>query len=213
MPGSDRDENGCIGSAGYIWCPELQECVQPWDQDCPVEGTKFEGPATIQCSADMRCSASDACLIDMGQYFVTGPYMTGVNGTLNLPEGCTANCTGCSEPQDEPLIGGETDEHGCLPSAGQVWCVSKNQCISATEECPVNGETFEGPTSIQCQEGACSVNKDCKIDMGTFTIGGPYLNGLTGTFSLPNGCTADCTGCQEANDGSGGRRLRGSTSN
>ena len=28
--GADRDAHGCIGSAGYVWSPLLQTCVQPW---------------------------------------------------------------------------------------------------------------------------------------------------------------------------------------
>jgi len=29
--GDDRDEHGCIGSAGYQWCAKLAECVRPWE--------------------------------------------------------------------------------------------------------------------------------------------------------------------------------------
>ena len=29
--GSDRDEHGCIGSAGYIWCALTGECERPWE--------------------------------------------------------------------------------------------------------------------------------------------------------------------------------------
>ena len=32
--GGDRDEHGCIPSAGYIWCEELQECIRPWETPC-----------------------------------------------------------------------------------------------------------------------------------------------------------------------------------
>lgn len=28
--GGDRDEHGCIPSAGYICCEALNECVRPW---------------------------------------------------------------------------------------------------------------------------------------------------------------------------------------
>lgn len=35
--GGDRDEHGCIPSAGYIWCEELQECVRPWETPCDSE--------------------------------------------------------------------------------------------------------------------------------------------------------------------------------
>ena len=29
--GSDRDEHGCITSAGYRWCATENECVRPWE--------------------------------------------------------------------------------------------------------------------------------------------------------------------------------------
>ncbi|MCL6417726.1 serine protease [Aestuariirhabdus sp. Z084] len=31
MPGSDRDEQGCIGSAGYLWCERTGRCERPWE--------------------------------------------------------------------------------------------------------------------------------------------------------------------------------------
>ncbi len=35
MVGGDRDEHGCIGSAGYIWCEEKQKCLRAWEEACP----------------------------------------------------------------------------------------------------------------------------------------------------------------------------------
>jgi predicted amidohydrolase YtcJ len=29
--GGDRDDNGCISSAGYRWCAQLEQCVRPWE--------------------------------------------------------------------------------------------------------------------------------------------------------------------------------------
>ncbi len=29
--GGDRDEHGCIGSAGYQWCESIGQCVRPWE--------------------------------------------------------------------------------------------------------------------------------------------------------------------------------------
>lgn len=29
--GSDSDEYGCIGSAGYSWCERTQQCERPWE--------------------------------------------------------------------------------------------------------------------------------------------------------------------------------------
>jgi len=30
-PGADRDEHGCIRSAGYSWCDKEGKCVRPWE--------------------------------------------------------------------------------------------------------------------------------------------------------------------------------------
>lgn len=31
LVGSDNDEHGCIGSAGYQWCAKLEQCARPWE--------------------------------------------------------------------------------------------------------------------------------------------------------------------------------------
>lgn len=31
MVGNDKDEHGCIGSAGYAWCARENACVHPWE--------------------------------------------------------------------------------------------------------------------------------------------------------------------------------------
>jgi hypothetical protein len=35
--GSDRDEHGCIGSAGYTWCPKKNKCLREWEESCSVD--------------------------------------------------------------------------------------------------------------------------------------------------------------------------------
>lgn len=34
--GGDRDEHGCIGSAGYMWCETSGKCVRPWEESCEI---------------------------------------------------------------------------------------------------------------------------------------------------------------------------------
>lgn len=34
MVGGDRDEHGCIGSAGYTWCEAKQKCLRLWEEPC-----------------------------------------------------------------------------------------------------------------------------------------------------------------------------------
>lgn len=37
--GSDRDEHGCIPSAGYRWCAHTAQCERPWEL---AKAKKFE---------------------------------------------------------------------------------------------------------------------------------------------------------------------------
>jgi hypothetical protein len=39
MPGSDKDEHGCIGSAGYTWCEPKQTCLREWEEPCTAAAT------------------------------------------------------------------------------------------------------------------------------------------------------------------------------
>ncbi|MEI6611082.1 MAG: hypothetical protein WCO53_15255 [Deltaproteobacteria bacterium] len=32
--GGDRDEHGCIGSAGYSWCESKKKCLRIWEESC-----------------------------------------------------------------------------------------------------------------------------------------------------------------------------------
>jgi hypothetical protein len=32
--GGDRDEHGCIGSAGYSWCAVKNKCLRTWEENC-----------------------------------------------------------------------------------------------------------------------------------------------------------------------------------
>lgn len=34
MVGGDRDEHGCIGSAGYSWCQTKSKCLRVWEESC-----------------------------------------------------------------------------------------------------------------------------------------------------------------------------------
>lgn len=38
MPGSDKDEHGCIGSAGYTWSELKQDCIRPFEIGLKLSG-------------------------------------------------------------------------------------------------------------------------------------------------------------------------------
>jgi hypothetical protein len=52
MVGNDTDEHGCIPSAGYVWCEELQECIRPWETNCT------ESPMVGNDSDEHGCKGS-----------------------------------------------------------------------------------------------------------------------------------------------------------
>lgn len=42
--GGDVDEYGCKPSAGYSWCPSLDDCVRVWETLCPEYEEFYKGP-------------------------------------------------------------------------------------------------------------------------------------------------------------------------
>jgi membrane-bound inhibitor of C-type lysozyme len=44
---------------------------------------------------------------------------------------------GCTAADAPPRLGGDRDKHGCIGSAGYVWCEGKQKCLRIWEEpCP-----------------------------------------------------------------------------
>merc|ERR550534_244437 len=48
MLGGNRDENGCLGSAGYTWCEKQGNCVRSWE---------LEGEWDDECVSESRSSS------------------------------------------------------------------------------------------------------------------------------------------------------------
>jgi len=47
MPGGDADAHGCIGSAGYVWCPVKSKCLRLFEENCT--GSSLEPQAREFC--------------------------------------------------------------------------------------------------------------------------------------------------------------------
>jgi hypothetical protein len=64
MPGSDRDEHGCIGSAGYTWCEEKQKCLRIWEEACgeQIVGGDKDAHGCIGSAGYTWCEAKQKCL-------------------------------------------------------------------------------------------------------------------------------------------------------
>lgn len=46
LVGNDKDEHGCIGSAGYSWCQAKQKCLRVWEEPCDETATIIEAMKT-----------------------------------------------------------------------------------------------------------------------------------------------------------------------
>ncbi len=49
--GGDKDEHGCIGSAGYSWCPSTQKCQRMWEEYCEEFKENFRVVDFESCAA------------------------------------------------------------------------------------------------------------------------------------------------------------------
>lgn len=41
--GGQRDEHGCLGPAGYTWCPSQEKCLRVWEEYCEDYPDQFRG--------------------------------------------------------------------------------------------------------------------------------------------------------------------------
>lgn len=49
--GGDRDEHGCIGTAGYQWCPSTDKCQRMWEEYCDEFKEQFRVTDFKSCVA------------------------------------------------------------------------------------------------------------------------------------------------------------------
>ncbi len=86
--GGDRDEHGCIGSAGYVWCEVKQKCLRPWEEPC------VEGSITLD---EARAIALNSSCMDEGDITDAAPTYNNVTHTWwfetdIVKEGCMPAC-------------------------------------------------------------------------------------------------------------------------
>lgn len=57
--GGDKDEHGCLISAGYSWCEEEERCLRQWEEYCPSLSTLEDYYNTL----DYTCQADEDCVV------------------------------------------------------------------------------------------------------------------------------------------------------
>jgi len=109
----------------------------------------------------------------------TTPNQTEDNSSLiknELPENTTTNSNESPETNnnDEPIIGGETDEYGCLIAAGYSWCQPKQKCLRIWEEkCT---ENIPEPTTQEDFSDAGEIALKYFQETDEYQAGGKNLN-------------------------------------
>jgi len=101
LMGGHQDEHGCIGSAGYTWCPQLSKCVQPFQTPCPTSppGGDKDQHGCVASEGYEWCPQLNKCV---------QPFQT---------------------PCPKTPPGGDMDQHGCVASEGYEWCPPFNKCV------------------------------------------------------------------------------------
>ena len=89
-------------------------------------------------------------MTDTPNVLCVGKWVLDVNGN------CSFVCEGVVDGKKSPLIGGDSDGHGCKASAGYSWCESKQKCIRMWEEdCMCAGIAgFACPIGYGCNKSA-----------------------------------------------------------
>lgn len=52
--GGDKDEHGCIGSAGYVWCESRDKCLRQWEEFCDTGFNFIKNGVAIKNSPGLK---------------------------------------------------------------------------------------------------------------------------------------------------------------
>lgn len=68
--GADRDEHGCIGSAGYTWSEALQTCIRLWEDAVRLSPSDGSNPSSYEGADDaFIVFSADSAKVEL----ITGP--------------------------------------------------------------------------------------------------------------------------------------------
>jgi len=125
MRGSDRDEHGCIGSAGYSYCTALETCIRPWlllnllenfGLDIKSKRVDFNKICKNPKDPNSNIIAPEPGLPDVEAVFDTST-LSNSNDVYD----------------HDTVVGNDRDSHNCIASAGYSWCETMNKCIRPWE--------------------------------------------------------------------------------
>lgn len=94
--GDDRDDHGCIGSAGYQWCPSTQKCQRMWEEYCKEYADQYKEEKVIVNEGFEQCS--------FGKEWVCKRITTGELADPLVPNEIVCGCSPKTCPDDKPYL-------------------------------------------------------------------------------------------------------------
>jgi len=132
--GDDKDEHGCIGSAGYQWCPSTDKCQRMWEEYCEEYKEQYRAP--IACTREYM----PVCGLIQVQCVTTpcDPLPTTYSNK------CMAEAAGATDIT-EGVCGLVELKEICENTEGANWVEGYNECEYLSEDdCnSVSGRFFE----------------------------------------------------------------------
>lgn len=177
--GGDRDEHGCIGSAGYSWCEEKEKCLRVWEEPCEDEDETEDEVEDGETNYD-----DNVCVCTLEYMPVCGE-----NGQT-YGNKCVAEC----EDVDIEYEGECKTENTCI-------CTKEYMPVCATmpdddcdiskcpdgvkcSECENEKETFSNRCMAKCEgavvitDGACPEDDEDETEDGGSS--GDFCGGIAG---------------------------------
>jgi len=171
IPGSQRDDHGCVLDGGYQWCESLQQCQRLWETPCEElndKNTEF-CPASNNQMCRMACNEpvcpDGQCALRVGNCCDYTCMDSQLSGT-NCPNECPPP-TPCPMPPLAPncrYIPPIQNNCGCSSGCGTVDCSTHNTVLE--------GETCGGfmPYGMA---GICEDGLECVYTMGPMIADAP----------------------------------------
>ncbi len=97
--GGQKDEHGCLGSAGYTWCPSTNKCQRTWEEYCVEFKDQFRGTTTpitnfTECAAGsnpVRETYPRQCMANGQTFTEEVPMNNNINVTSPTPNEITTS--------------------------------------------------------------------------------------------------------------------------
>ena len=171
MVGNDRDEHGCLASAGFTYCATLDKCVRPWVTPCPPLIPRGVGPAIVPGS----------CVSFLAEVVMGEPRI--------VPMGCEAsNSLSCASTSGADSLRLFTqDSCAALETAGEAYkvCLLRQQLgenIACQKPQRKPAKAWSPPVDRCKSDADCGAGQACLI---------------SASFVVPNHCVAKEAGARK----------------